>query len=96
MIRQNRLMLARLQGKIIGSIVVDKFEEESIVMFNMLTVSPKFRGQRFGAALVQAAENWARSQGYKTMKLELLTPIGWTHKHQEFLRKWYMRIGYVP
>ena len=87
-------MLARIRGKIIGSVQVGK--EESMASFNMLAVSPEVQGQRIGVALVQAVENWARSEGFKTMKLEMLSPIGWKHKFKEVLRKWYMRMGYVP
>ena len=77
-------MLARFQGKVIGCIVVG--EEDHTASFNMLAVSPKMQGKRFGVALVKAAENWARAQGHKTMQLELLLPVGWTHKFQEFLK----------
>ena len=95
-ISENKLMIAKLEGQIIGSSVVEKQVEDSIGKFGMLVVDPNLRGKRFGAALVREAEDWAKKQGLKTMKCELLTPKEWSHPSKVFLHTWYTRIGYVP
>ena len=65
----------------------------------MLVVEPKFREKKLGSILMEAAEEWARGQNCKQMRLELLTskePLTWEHDNKEFLKKWYARRGYVP
>ena len=52
LIKSNQLMLARLNGKIIGSVVVEKEAINSIGKFGMLVVDPRQRGKRFGAQLI--------------------------------------------
>ena len=65
--------------------VVEEDKEAKIGGFGMLVVDPKMRGLRIGSALVEASEDWAKSQGYKTMKLGLLTPKTWKHAEKEKL-----------
>ena len=88
-------MIARYEGKIVGSIVLELDEEAKTGGFGMLVVDPKLRGLRVGSQLVGASEDWARAHGCKQMKLGLLTPKGWAHPDKVRLNAWYTRIGYV-
>jgi GNAT superfamily N-acetyltransferase len=58
-------------------------------------VEPDAWGGGIGRALVEAAENLARSRGATTMRLELLVPRTGTHPDKERLREWYTRRGYT-
>ena len=88
------LIIARLGGKIVGSVHVSKMEKSG--EFGMLIVDPKVRKQAIGGKLVQAAEQWAKSEGFDVMRLEILTPRTWNHPTKEFIKGWYTRLGYVP
>lgn len=63
--------------------------------FGMLACAPEQRGSGLGRALVDFAEQWCAEQGAETVQLELLVPRGWAHPVKEFLRTWYLRLGYV-
>jgi GNAT superfamily N-acetyltransferase len=52
-------------------------------------------GAGTGRALLEAAENLARSRGATIMRLELLVPRAGTHPTKERLREWYTRRGYA-
>jgi len=95
LLKENALILAELDGKIVGSVHVNLMGK-SIGEFGMLVADFDHRGKGIGSALVKAAEDWARSQKCKTMQLELLTPRHWKHPSKEFLKQWYRRIGYEP
>lgn len=95
LLRGKRLILADLDGTIVGSVNVN-LTDESVAEFGMLAADPAHRGRGIGSMLVKAAEEWARSRNRVTMRLELLTPRLWTHPSKEFLKAWYTRIGYLP
>ena len=95
LLRGKRLILAELDGAIVGSVNVNLMDEE-VAEFGMLAADPDHRGLGIGTMLVKAAEEWARSMNRRTMRLELLTPRSWAHPRKEFLKAWYARIGYVP
>ena len=94
MVREKGLLIARIGGKIVGSVHISKME--SAGEFGMLIVDPQVRKQSIGTKLVQAAESWAKAEGFDTMRLEILTPRTWSHPTKEFIKGWYSRIGYVP
>ena len=91
----SQLILTELNGTIVGSVLVQK-QEDDVAEFGMLVCSPEHRGTGIGSNLVQAAEKWAKDNGCKTMRLELLTPRSWKNPSKEFLKDWYSRIGYKP
>jgi GNAT superfamily N-acetyltransferase len=95
LLRDRALILAELDGRVVGSVKV-MLMPDGVGEFGMLVADPGQRGRGVGRVLVAAAEDWARRQGCRTMRLELLTPRGWTHPSKEFLRGWYTRLGYVP
>jgi len=95
LLKENALILAELDGKIVGSVNVNLIGR-STGEFGMLVAAPNHRGKGIGSALVKAAEGWAIRKKCKTMQLELLTPRYWKHSSKEFLKQWYRRIGYEP
>jgi GNAT superfamily N-acetyltransferase len=95
LLRARALILAEINGVLVGSVNVNLMEE-GIGEFGMLVADRSCRGKGIGSALVEHAERWAREHLCHTMRLEILTPRHWTHPSKEFLRQWYSRIGYAP
>ncbi len=60
----------------------------------MLVSSPNHRGIGIGSLLMKSIENWAKTNHYKTIQLELLKPIAYKHEDKEFLTSWYTQLGY--
>ena len=89
------LILAEYQGNVVGCVSVTLMKA-GVAEFGMLVADPVLRGKGIGSALIKAAEDWARTRGCETMRLELLTPRTWKHPSKEFLTQWYGRIGYRP
>jgi GNAT superfamily N-acetyltransferase len=92
-IRNEQLILARLDGEIVGCVHVAM--EDGIGTFGMLVADPKRRGVGLGSKLVAAAEKHVAAKGCDSMRLELLTPQSWTLDQKNFLETWYTRIGYA-
>ena len=93
MIEAGHLVVARDGDAVIGAMRLQRLptgEGE----FGMLVAHPAHRGAGIGRELIAYAEDWARSQGLRTMQLELLFPRGWTHPVKQFLHDWYQRLGY--
>ncbi|MEZ5756711.1 MAG: GNAT family N-acetyltransferase [Emcibacteraceae bacterium] len=94
-IREKMLIIAEKDGYIVGVCKIS-IESDEIGEFGMLAADPAMRGIGIGRKLVNAAESWARHTGFKTMRLELLTPRHWKNDSKEFLKVWYDRLGYKP
>ena len=95
LIRARALILAELDGALVGSVNVNLMRN-GVGEFGMLVADRKYRGEGIGSALVKHAEQWAREHGCQTMRLEVLAPRYWTHPSKAFLKQWYSRIGYTP
>lgn len=93
--KEGRILVAEVEGKITGLIKISKIDDTT-GEFGMLVVDPSARRRKLGRTLVDSAETWARSEGFKTMQLQLLTPRMWNHPTKEFLKGWYSRMGYSP
>ncbi len=95
LIKEALLILAEINGEIVGSI---KYQiiNDTTSEFGILVADKDYRGKGIGTALVDAAEQQARSDNSKNMRLELLTPRHWQHPSKEFLKGWYSRLGYKP
>jgi len=96
MINEKKLIVARYNNKIVGSVAVQLMEDGTTGEFGMLVSDKACRGLGVGTSLVNAAEQWAKETGCQRMRLELLTPRNWKHPSKEFDKKWYIRIGYEP
>jgi len=93
MIEAGQLVVARDGDAVIGAMRLQRLptgEGE----FGMLVARPERRGAGIGRDLIAYAEDWARSQGLRTMQLELLFPRDWTHPVKQLLHDWYQRLGY--
>ena len=64
------------------------FYRQDLAHFHQYAVDPALQGQGVGAALLQAAEAWARSQGHRAMLLDTALPAA-------ALRQRYARAGYA-
>ncbi|WP_232534892.1 GNAT family N-acetyltransferase [Nocardia terpenica] len=80
--------------RVVGAARIQQLAD-GIGEFGMLVCAPEQRGTGIGRALVDFAERHCVEQGARTVQLELLVPRGWAHPVKEFLRGWYLRLGYV-
>ncbi|WP_433654577.1 GNAT family N-acetyltransferase [Nocardia sp. CA-128927] len=95
LISAGEIVVARdADNEIAGAVRVQQFAD-GVGEFGMLVCAPEQRGSGLGRALVDFAERWCADHGADTIQLELLVPRGWTHPVKDFLRNWYLRLGYV-
>ncbi|MFI9405770.1 GNAT family N-acetyltransferase [Nocardia sp. NPDC052316] len=80
--------------RIVGAVCI-RLLADGIGEFGMLVCAPEQRGTGIGRAMVDFAERHCVDRGARTVQLELLVPRDWTHPVKEFLRGWYLRLGYV-
>jgi len=92
-VRAGELAVARLDGRLVGAVRVQRLDDR-LGEFGMLVADPAYRGVGVGRALVTFAEAWARAQRLDRMQLEVLVPRAWHHPVKEFVRAWYIRLGY--
>ena len=64
------------------------FYRQDLAHFHQYAVEPALQGRGVGAALLQAAEAWARQQGHRAMLLDTAMPA-------DALRQRYARAGYA-
>jgi GNAT superfamily N-acetyltransferase len=95
MIAGGEIAVARLDGKIVGSVRIQKLDEGT-GEFGVLVADPAHRSEGIGRELVVFAEELCRQRGLGVVQLELLVPREWKHPTKEFLNAWYIRIGYRP
>ncbi|MBL4603561.1 MAG: GNAT family N-acetyltransferase [Emcibacteraceae bacterium] len=94
-LKNGKLYLADYEGEIVGSVKIGEVDEHTFE-FGMLVADPDHRNKGIGRQLVDIVEDHALNAGYKTIRLELLTPHEWVNPSKEFLKKWYSRRGYIP
>lgn len=93
LIEAGELVAARLDGRLVGVVRVQQLDERT-GEFGMLAADPGLRGIGIGRDLVAYAENWMRVRKLAVSQLELLVPQTWAHPGKEFVRAWYLRLGY--
>jgi GNAT superfamily N-acetyltransferase len=93
LIRAGEVAAARTDGKLAGVVRVQQLTGTT-GEFGMLAADPRLRGVGIGRDLVAFAEAWMRGRGLTVSQLELLVPKTWAHPVKEFLRSWYLRLGY--
>jgi GNAT superfamily N-acetyltransferase len=94
LIIEQKLILAILKGRIIGSVFVTQLND-TLGEFGMLVCEPEYRHQGTGRKLIDAAEKLCLAKGCSAMQLELLYPRHWLQKSKEILKVWYPKLGYV-
>jgi ribosomal protein S18 acetylase RimI-like enzyme len=93
LIAAGQIAVADRDGRVVGCVQVHDVSPDT-ASFGMLATDAEYRGGGVGRALVDFAEERSRDRGIGVMQLELLVPRTWRHPHKEFLRAWYLRLGY--
>lgn len=93
LVAAQQIAVATLDGDIAGTIHIEDVEDDTTI-FGMLAAASAHRSEGVGRALVDYAEQDSAQRGRRTMRLELLVPVGWNHPNKEFLKGWYGRRGY--
>jgi GNAT superfamily N-acetyltransferase len=93
LIRAGEVAVARRDGRLIGVVRVQQLDN-STGEFGMLAGDAQLRGVGIGRRLVAFAEDWMRDRALTVSQVELLVPRTWAHPVKEFLRAWYLRLGY--
>ncbi|WP_432772776.1 GNAT family N-acetyltransferase [Francisella salimarina] len=94
LINNNQIIIATNNNLIIGSVKVTRLSD-NIAELGMLATAFNHRRLGVGTKLVNAAENWAKNNGFKIMQLELLTPKHYINPSKEVLKRWYTKCGYI-
>jgi len=104
LVHQDKLLLLSVKNdeetekevEIIGCIKVDINNDTptsgidtTVGEWGCLAVNEAYQKKGYGTLLVQAAEQYFRSNSCVSMQLELLSPTTWKHPHKERLRSWY-------
>ncbi|GID68249.1 GNAT family N-acetyltransferase [Actinoplanes cyaneus] len=91
--RAGELVADLRDGQLAGVVRVQRMPDGS-GEFGMLAADPARRGEGIGGGLIRWAEDFCRSRGDHTMRLELLVPREFRLASKEFLHEWYSRLGY--
>ena len=91
-IAREELAVARLDGRIVGSICTFQLDPET-GWCGALAVDPAFAGRGLGGTLMSFAEERASSAGARTIQLEVLAPSP-ANPHTDQITAWYLRRGY--
>lgn len=89
-----------LENRIIGSMVMDeqqsdqyfalnwRYYESPILVVHRLAILPEFQGQGLGLKSMEFAEEYGRSMGYKSIRLDAF-------KENQGLQNFYKKLGYL-
>ncbi|MGD1826904.1 putative N-acetyltransferase YhbS [Chromobacterium violaceum] len=64
-----------------------QFRQPDGAVLMQFAVDPAWQGQRLGSRLMDAAEDWARRQGYRRIRLDTAEPA--THLVERYLKRGY-------
>ncbi len=70
-IKKKELIIATKSQEIVGAAHIYHLKE-NVCGFGMLVSSPKYRGIGIGSLLMKSIEDWAKTNHYNTIQLELL------------------------
>ena len=93
-VRAGEMLVATADGRMVGCARVRALDETTAEV-GLISVDPRSWGGGAGRALIDAAEDRARSRGAATMKLNLLVPRDGVHPNKQRLHAWYTRRGYT-
>jgi GNAT superfamily N-acetyltransferase len=92
-IRKGTVLAATRDGRLVGCAYLSRVDARTADL-GFVSAAPDEWGTGVGGELVRSAEAHARTNGTKTMQLELLVPKEWVHPEKARLRSWYLRLGY--
>ena len=93
-INREEIILARIDGKIVGSIYTYKLRE-NVFSFGLLSADFDKKGLGIGRKLIEAAESHALKSGAEYMEIEILRAKDFDIPSKVRLHKWYLRQDYV-
>jgi GNAT superfamily N-acetyltransferase len=93
-VKSGAVILARLDNEIVGSITTNKLDEESYG-FGLLNADFSKKGLGIGRKLIAASEAFAKQQGARYMKIEILRPSNIEVPQKKMLADWYTSLGYA-
>ena len=93
LIDREELIVARIDGEIVGSIHAYSISENTYC-FGLFSAAFEKKGLGIGRALITAAENTAIKNGASFMELEILKPRDHDIDVKINLKNWYERLGY--
>tara|TARA_Y100000385_G_scaffold291430_1_gene369384 strand:- start:5029 stop:5559 length:531 start_codon:yes stop_codon:yes gene_type:complete len=93
LIDDGKITVAYFEGVIAGCNQVYEREDGSFG-FGLLATHQEFRKRGIGRALIENAENRARTSGAKYMEIEILRPRDIEVPGKLILQKWYESMGY--
>jgi dTDP-4-amino-4,6-dideoxy-D-galactose acyltransferase len=92
-IKREEIILARIDGKIVGSIYTYRLRE-NVFSFGLLSADFDKKGLGIGRKLIVAAENHALKSGAEYMEIEILRAKNFDIPSKVMLHEWYLRQGY--
>lgn len=99
---EGHALVAEQAGKLVGTLVITPpsphsdcgyFQKAGVASFHQFAVDPDLQSQGLGRALMAAAEDWAREQGYAEMALDTAEQA--VHLIELYTRQGYTFVEYV-
>ena len=91
---RGELVIARSGGAAQACVRVRELADDTVEI-GMLATDPANQRSGLGSALMDFAEDRARSAGRTSAELDLLVPVVGTHPAKQRLAQWYARRGYA-
>lgn len=91
---RGELAVARSGGAAVGCVRVHHVADDGAEI-GLLATDPAHQGHGTGSALMDLAEDRARSAGRTSARLDLLVPVAGTHAAKDRLARWYARRGHA-
>lgn len=93
-IERGEIIIARIDGEIVGSIYTYRLHENAF-SFGLLSADFDKKGLGIGRILIVAAEDHALENGAEYMEIEILRAKDFDIPSKVMLHEWYLRQGYV-
>ena len=99
---EGHALVAEQAGKLVGTLVITPpsphsdcgyFQRAGVASFHQFAVDPDLQGKGLGRALIAAAEDWARTEGYAEMALDTAEQA--VHLIELYTRQGYVFVEYV-
>lgn len=88
-ISNQEIIVAELEGKIIGTVRKHKLDETTCYL-GQIAVDNKYRQHKIGQKLVDFFIQSARQQNFKFIKAEIVNPTKFEHTFKKFIYDWFV------